>query len=393
MTTNIEDKKFDDNYKFLPEEVKFYMSSDLSGKIILDLAKDYKIDPEVVYSFVYFIVNSNFNFSLLEERIKNLNLSGTSLTKLHQDFIGRFLSPIASIIKKESAGRISIINELRRVGAKEEDYRSFVKELEDEFEEEVLRIVEEEANEYKESFELEEERPYILDLLSHDLISIFDCNSFEAAAGLNRGIIYLLFNEDSFKEEALRKILNNKELIGKNKVHVEDKQYDSSVSFWLKDFIKTHGSGMFDDLALAQYLNNSSKTKMLDAQEKSLLGKIINFYKNIAFFPESFSELPPGHWKMFYFDSSEFEKEIEDLLKGGSKDNLAKKEDKINTFNDTLEDDSLKTSNTLKKEEGALKDEAESDELKKLRNMLSNYPPSSLERKAIQGEIKKLLKK
>lgn len=392
MTTNIEDKKFDDKYKFLPEEVKFYMSSDLSGKIILDLAKDYKIDPEIIYSFVYFIVNSEFNFSLLEEKIKNLNLSGTSLTKLHQDFIGRFLSPISSFMKNASSGKINIINELRRVGANEKDYRSFARELENEFEEEVLRIMEEETNEYKENFNVVEESSYILDLLSHDLISIFECESFEASAGLNRGMIYLLFNEDSFKVDVLRKILNNKELIGKNKIQVENKQLDPSISFWLKDFIKTHGSGMFNDLALAQYLNNSNKTNTLSAQEKSLLGKIINFYKNVAFFPESFSELPPGRWKMFFFDSSEFEKEIEDLVKGGARNSAAKKEVESEPFVDSLEDDNLTATASFKEKKETLEDEVVSDEIKKLKEMLSNYPPSSLERKAIQDEIKKFLK-
>lgn len=379
MISTIEDKEFNDKFKLLPEEVKFFMSTDLSGRIILDLARDYKVEPEVIYSLVFFIVNSEFNFPLLAEKIKNLNLSGTSLTKIHQDFIGRFLSPIAPFMEKESAGKINILNELKKVGAKAEDYKSFVVELNDEFEEEMLRIIEEETKNFKETFNVEEESAYILDLLSEHLISIFECQSYQASAGLNKGFIYLLNSEESFKEEVLRKVLNNKELIGKEKIEVDDKHFDSSVSFWLRDFIKNQGSDMFDDLTLAHYLNNSSKTKVLNPQEKSLLGKVINFYKNVAFFPESFADVPPGRWKIFYFDSSEFEKELEELVRATSSEIKKEREDDSALFVDSLDEDSPE-----------LEVKPESQEIKKLKDMLSQYPPSSLERRAIQEEIRKL---
>jgi len=379
MTSYTEDKEFNNNFKLLPEEVKFYMGSDLSGRIILDLAKDYKIDSKIVYSFVFLIVNSEFNFSLLEEKMKNLNLSGTSLAKLQQDFIGRFLSPIASFMEKESSGKINILNELKRVGGKADDYKSFVQELNELFEEEIQNIIEEEIKSYKNSFNVKEESAYILDLLSNDLISIFDCKCFEASVGLNRGFIYLLSNEDEFKEEALKKILNNKELIGKGKIIVEDRQFDSTVSFWLRDFIKSNGSDMFDDLALTHYLNNSNKIKTLNPQEKSLLGKIINFYKNIAFFPDSLAEVPLGRWQIFYFDSSEYEQELEGLGKTISQEKKDEEGNDSELFVDSLDEDVFEMEN-----------KPESEEVKNLKDMLSNYPPSSLERKAIQEEIKKL---
>ncbi len=111
MITNIMDDKFiSEKYNLLPEEVKFFMSSKLSGRIILDLVKEYKIEEDKVYALAFLIVNSEFDFRLLEEKIKSLNLSGVSLTKFHQDFIGRFLLPIAGFIEESSKGKINILN-------------------------------------------------------------------------------------------------------------------------------------------------------------------------------------------------------------------------------------------------------------------------------------------
>ncbi len=383
MAINIIDNKFNEKYADLPEEAKFFFSSENSGQHILALASEYNLEPDIVYSLVFLVVNSNFDFTLLEEKIKTLNLSGISATRFWQDFIGRLLLPISEAMEESSSGKINIAKVLKNTGAKVEKYQSYVNELKNEIEEDILKMAEEEVENYKNSFDIKEESQYVFDLLAEDILIVLNSKSFEAAAALNRSLIFLLFNADNFKDEALRKIFSNKQLVGEAKISIDDKQVAPTVSAWLKDFIKKNGSSLFDDLILAQYLNTSENARALQPKEKELLGNLIRFYKNIAFFPESMSQVPPQKWQIFPFDATSYWQEIEGSVKNKSKLGLPTEsemsEEEVESESDVLSEKNFKPENY-----------DDSEELRNLRELLSSFPPASLERKAIYEEIKRL---
>ena len=383
MPTNIIDDQFNEKYAKLPEEAKFFFSSNNNGQNILALADEYKLESDIVYSLGFLAVNSGFDFNLLEERVKALNLTGIASKRFWQDFIGRLLLPISEVMEKSSDGKINISKALKEAGGKIESYQSYVAELRDDIEDEVFKIVEEEALAYKNSFDITEESQYIFDLLSDDILVVLNSKSFEAATVLNRSLIFLLFNADNFKDEALRKMFANKQLIGEAKISIDDKQVAPTVSAWLKDFIKTNGSSLFDDLILAQYLNTSENARVLKAKDKEILGNLIRFYKNIAFFPESMNEIPPQKWQIFPFDASSYWQELEGSLKNKSQLGLPTEseisEEKSEMENDVLEEKDFRPSNY-----------DDVPELRNLRELLASFPPASLERKAIHEEIKRL---
>ena len=383
MLTKIIDTQFNEKYADLPEEAKFFFSSENNGKNILALASEYKLEFNTLYSLVFLAVNSGFDFVLLEEKIKTLNLSGISATRFWQDFIGRLLLPISEVMEESSDGKINIAKALKKTGAKVEKYQSYVDDLRNEIEESILKAAEEEIKTYKNSFDIKEESQYIFNLLSEDILIILNSKSFEAAAALNRSLIFLLFNADNFKDEALRKIFANKELIGETKISIDDKQLAPTVSAWLKDFIKRNGSSLFDDLILAQYLNSSENAKALKPKEKEILGNLIRFYKNIAFFPESMNEIPPQKWQIFPFDATSYWQEIEGSVKNKSQLGLPTEseifEEETGPENDVLGEKYFKPENY-----------DDDKELRNLQELLASFPPASLERKAINEEIKRL---
>ncbi|NCT55071.1 hypothetical protein GW758_03915 [Candidatus Falkowbacteria bacterium] len=383
MAINIIDNKFNEKYGNLPEEAKFFFSSEKNGKNILSLASEYNVESDIVYSLVFLAVNSGFDFSLLEEKIKTLNLSGISATRFWQDFIGRLLLPISEVMEESSEGKVNIAKVLKNAGGKVEKYQSYVNELRSEIEDDILKTAQEEVEAYKKIFDIKEESQYIFNLLSEDILIILNSSSFEAAAALNRSLIFLLFNADNFKDEALRKIFANKELIGEAKISIDDKEVAPTVSAWLKDFIKNNGSSLFDDLILAQYLNTSSNARALKSKEKETLGNLIRFYKNITFFPESMNEIPPQKWQIFPFDATSYWQEIEGSVKN-------KKQLGLPTESEIIEEEAWSDDDVLSEKDFKPENYDDSKELRILRELLSSFPPASLERKAINEEIKRL---
>ncbi len=162
-----------------------------------------------------------------------------------------------------------------------------------------------------------------------------------------------------------------------------------TISAWLKDFIKKNGSNLFDDIVLAQYLNTSENARKLNAKEKELLSSLIRLYKNVAFFPESMSDLPPQKWQIFPFDDSEYWQEVETLTKNGAKPSESELGQDLSNFSD---EDVLSEKGTSDLEDNKEEKRQADPELQNLQELLASFPPASLERKAIAEEIRRLKK-
>ncbi len=409
MNKVILDNQFSDKFELLPDEVKLYFSSEINGKNVLELAKEYKVEDYQIYSLVFLAVNSDFDLEILKDRIKKMELTGISAKKLWIDFLGRILLPIEKLLEAQFPDKIKIEAEIKRLGTNPIRYKNQIEEVIDLIDDENVRLLEELITNFEASVDIKEEEDYVTDILKNDLLSIFKTSSLSANTALNRGFIYLLFNAEGFKESALRIIMSSQSLIGKNNILMDGREVAPSVANWLKNFIKEKGSDMFDDIVLAQYLDNNNGAKQLSQEEKEILSSLLRFYKNINFFPESMQNIAPDKWQIFPFEvpidsiSQPEKKVINDVLEEDSepkKDeikqdeikqeslNIAIAPEKTLSFDDKKEDENNNVESFIKSEEKELN--LDEENLLNLKKALNKYQPLSLEYKAISAEIRRL---
>lgn len=409
MNKVILDNQFSDKFELLPDEVKLYFSSEINGKNVLELAKEYKVEDYQIYSLVFLAVNSDFDLEILKDRIKKMELTGISAKKLWIDFLGRILLPIEKLLEAQFPDKIKIEAEIKRLGTNPIRYKNQIEEVVDLIDDENVRLLEELITNFEASVDIKKEEDYVTDILKNDLLSIFKTSSLSANTALNRGFIYLLFNAEGFKESALRIIMSSQSLIGKNNILMDGREVAPSVANWLKNFIKEKGSDMFDDIVLAQYLDNNNGAKQLSQEEKEILSSLLRFYKNINFFPESMQNIAPDKWQIFPFEvpiDSIFQPEkkvINDVLEEDSepkKDeikqdeikqeslNIAIAPEKTLSFDDKKEDENNNVESFIKSEEKELN--LDEENLLNLKKALNKYQPLSLEYKAISAEIRRL---
>ena len=368
-----EPKQFSDQFNDLPAEVQFYFSQEISGRAILSVANEYKIEADQVYDLVFSVVNSNFDFISLRQELNMLNLAGTQIDGFLRDFIGRILMPISPYIKTEE-----IKNELVHSGAKPEDYQKYIAEFFELIEDNNFKELEAVIDFHEKTVDPKEEKNYALDLLANNLMEILTVDSPAATATLNGGLVYLLNNDSSFKNEAERILLSNEERLSSGHLSLEGREVAPSVANWLKDFIKVNGSEIFDELILAQYLSTSHNAKNLNGIEKDLLRKLLQLYRNLSFFPDSMAKLAVEDWQIIPAEKAIGPKIVQDALEEEG-ENLPVRP--VATKTSVLKSSAVNTAPKIL------------TPLEELKADLAQYTPGSLEYKAVAQEIERLKKK
>jgi hypothetical protein len=69
---------------------------------------------------------------------------------------------------------------------------------------------------------------------------------------------------------------------------IDNKKYNAihlplTIADWLKDYNSKAGIGAVDELAKHEYLASSEYAKKLDAEDKTVLKKVLNFYEHLKF--------------------------------------------------------------------------------------------------------------
>lgn len=141
----------------------------------------------------------------------------------------------------------------------------------------------------------------LLDIFTDKIISTIKSNK-EQIKKINTYIFHSI-NEDSGLDEKLEDFLyKNQEKISNHHIILDGHPAASSIANWLKDFIKSYGSDLFNEVVLAEYLSQSLNAKSLKPEEKELLRKILKLYRNLVFFPESMEGLTLENWEIFPID-------------------------------------------------------------------------------------------
>lgn len=195
-----------------------------------------------------------------------------------------------------------------------------------------------------------EEKEIAIDNFKNSLVIFLQAESEEVKniiADYNLMLLKLL-EDQKFKKDLENAIFANQEkLTGKDFV-LEGKRQMPTIANWLKDFIKKNGSGAVDNLALSQYVAASENAKKLDNNEKKLLHKLLLLYRNLKIFPQNLEKVPEDEWEIFPL--ADDEKPVRKNIKIGGED----------------------------------------ERVVELRNLLEQYEPGSIERRAIEEELRKL---
>ncbi len=171
---------------------------------------------------------------------------------------------------------------------------------------------------------------------------------------LNKRLLEIFAKDESFIGELTKIISNNQEqLTGKN-LTIDGRTQSGTIANWLKDFISQNGSTIFNNVVLSRYITDSPNTRLLDKEEKELLGKLLTLYRNLKFFPDSMEGESPEDWQIIPISNEEREK------------------------------------NELPRSPLGPPQTPEEKQAKELEKIASQYHEGSLERRAIEEEIRKL---
>jgi len=169
--------------------------------------------------------------------------------------------------------------------------------------------------------------------------------------------ILTLEDRDKFKASLKEAILNNKETI-------TSRAEIKTIANWLRNYISKLGLGVADNLKRTQYLVDLTKMKGIDENYANRLKILFNFYESLklsSLMPQGFDEEIPIiiDKKLYIFRRGNLEPVRETKIR------------------QTTAIASIAGKNEVQESEA-------------LRQMLSQYPEGSLERKAVEEEIRKL---
>jgi hypothetical protein len=244
------------------------------------------------------------------------------------------------------------------------------------------------------STKIAEQKPAIVDnsenVMVADIKNIFStglnkifASSFEDQDELNAKIIYLTAVNENLNEEMLFKILlDSSEQLIETPILLEKKKVVATVSNWMKDFIKNLGTEIFDNVVMTKYLTTSENCKKLNSQDREKVKNLLLLYRNLRFFPISQGDKDPDEWEII--------PENRELV-------VDKRYEKTLSIPKTTEEKTIEQLVAKKQELGEANlagkvVEEEIDNTKKveeLKIMLNKYKDNSLQKRAIEEEIRK----
>ena len=374
-----------DNYlKFIqkiskfPEEVSYFFGSTLIADSIKEINKDHNFKEDFLMDLIFEIVNNNFKFYLIERRIKDdIGYAEDRAKKIAVDILGKIFLPVDDFIKE-----INVKTQIVNRGGKYSDYNEYTYRLNQLFEDEKWNVIDELLKKHEELIVPSEEEQQILNIFKYNLIDILKSSTPEALALLNGSLIYLLFNKTDFKNNIIKFLLNSEDRISEQKFIIGEEKRYSTVSNWIKDFIKKSGTEIPNNIIISNYVIGSENTKKLSANEKSSLSKLLLLYKNIKFFPKSLEGIEPEKWEIFPVTENFSNKEDRRTI--GTPKTIAEKNiEKMKEEATHYRDDSL--------EHLAVEEEIKHEKkIEELRFMATKFAEGSLEKKAIEEELKKM---
>lgn len=180
----------------------------------------------------------------------------------------------------------------------------------------------------------------------------------------NASLLSVLADEKdrSFLQKLVRALQANQERLTTKPITVKGEKKPPTVGNWLTDFVEQAGAEYVDAVALSQYLANSKNVAALTAEEKHVVRKLLQLYRNVAFFPRSMPNETGEGWEIIPLSGTLPE--------------------------DDGDDDDFKTRPQPTQTQTAEETTAD-PQLALLKELAAQYPEGSLERRAIDEEMNK----
>lgn len=224
----------------------------------------------------------------------------------------------------------------------------------------------------------------ILELFKEYLVDTLKFSDTATLEDLNDDIIEFSAMDVGFKKELEGALYKNPEKLTHKTFTLDGNKHAPSIRNWLRDFIKTHGSGLFDNVILTKYIAYAPNCQRLSDEEKKIVKKLLSLYRNLKFFPESLKDVPLDKWEIIPIEREE---ELSKARSAGAPKTEEEKEiDELKKEEENYEAGGL--------ERMAIEEEiGEESKVEDLRIEASKYPAGSLERKALEEEIAKMEKR
>ncbi|PLX21747.1 hypothetical protein C0584_01425 [Candidatus Parcubacteria bacterium] len=389
-------KNFDEKLNKLPKDVREYLLFETGSRLERYLIQNYQISSKE-YTIGDLLCMVYFGDLSLEKVLdffrENFEPSDERAKKFILDLIGIRILPIKDYLKNEDfeyviynlGGNIDDYNkfiEFSRMAAEKESRGEMVeiddilgiKKGEEQFEETLNRL----------SPDLDEksEKRDSLKVFETSIKQMLVSADKDILEDYNLALMELITDDVKFKRDLENSLYHNNELLTTSKFKLGEKEEKPTIGNWLKDFIKRVGTKNFSNVTLMDYLTKNANTKNLYTNERVLLSKLLQLYRNLKFFPESQKGLREENWEIIPAEEIK-ETKIGHRSIGVPKTEAEKNIEKLEEESKDFEENSLEK---LAIEEAIDKEK----KIEELRFMATKFAEDSLEKKAIEEEIKKM---
>ncbi len=413
----------------LPFNIRKIFFSEYQRIISLNLRKKYNLSHQQGSLLEEIITSLYFNeekFTNLVSLVSgNLHIDKNTAINLSKDVIGQRFLIAKSYFKELNNDPVLVLNSL---GGKESDYANDILILQKAIKDEDLGIYDHDNYLYKDEpltkvktfavpenkisesdLSTEERFEAIKNILEQNLLDILlsDDNS-DTTKEINDALIQVLNELPASQTEIEKIISNNKASLTQGSLTFDEKEVLPTASMWLKDFQKYMGTEKTDSLLMTHYFIESINAKTLSEKDRKIIRKFLLLHNNIKFFRQVFNNVPVEMWHIIpvvndtsvdheerpFFTPSHKISQIKKPISFIPPSAVVSKKSISSTpqvSNISTVKSQVSLGNGSKTTSAVIPSQVtDSDEIMSLKNLLLQYPVDSLERKAIEEEIKNL---
>jgi len=334
----------------LPKEAQdFFISQELSEDIGV-LTKKFNLEQGFLAALAGDLVAGAVSFDELSKTLTEYlgdELNEQTIREVAINFLGVAFLPVVQYLGK------NINEQIKKLGGNPAVFAGNVSKFQNRLQAEKKAKAEKGFAKYVDSIDMVSEKEGFIELFKNDLVDVLSSGSSDIKEQLNVNLLILLNKGDDLQKTLLNTLSGSQEKLTHKEFILDGKPYSPSIANWLRCFIKTNGSGMFDNMALVKFITSSDNVKKLDGSERELLRKLLVLYRNLNFFPDSLNNLSVEQLEIIPIEE-------------------ARKADK-------------KTGVVL-----GIPKTAEEKEVESLKESAQKYPEGSLERRAVEEEIEKM---
>ncbi len=226
------------------------------------------------------------------------------------------------------------------------------------------------------------------------IATVFQLTDEMSVRAVNEDIMDLLTDKDlEMINELIGLMFANTEQLTAERIVLDGQLVEPTIGHWLELFVRVKGAAIFDTVAMMDFVTNNDNTKNLSASERDWIIKLLTLYRNLKFFPGSQPSNDPATWQIFPLP----EDGEEAPLPGRSSDKQGQPVSAAAQFLAPMASvapaplnysSSSRPSASAMPAAPAVSDISASEALR-LQKLLEQFPAGSLERLAIEEELKK----